>query len=114
MSPTKRSIDFPVSRLHARRRSLRGSMGVRVCAPSSWSHCRRTKLSTIPTVCPFAERYNAVAHPQYPSPPRTIIFTESPRVLGPSNTPPDHCSSLLPYKTKLSSLLQNSPLHQSA
>src|SRR6516164_5837826 len=49
-------------------------MGVRVCAPSSWSQRRRAKLSTTATSCPLRDRYKAVAQPQYPSPPNTAIF----------------------------------------
>src|ERR1700722_19343683 len=73
-----KSMFLPVSRVHVLRRSLSGRIGVNVCAPSSWSHCRRTKLSTIDTSCPLDERYNAVAQPQYPSPPRTITLIRFP------------------------------------
>src|SRR5579863_8159015 len=74
---------FPVSLDHVRNRSLSVSMGVSVGAPSSWSHCRRTKLSTIDTSCPCAERYSDVAHPQYPSPPKTINFIRFPWLRSP-------------------------------
>src|SRR5262245_17716544 len=64
----------PVIAFHTRRRSGSVRIGVRVSTPSSWSHCRRANLSTIETACPRFDRYRAVAHPQYPSPPRIEIF----------------------------------------
>ena len=43
----RRSMVLPVCSCQARRRSGRARIGVRVCTPSSKSHWRRTKLSTI-------------------------------------------------------------------
>src|SRR5271155_5573501 len=71
----------PVRRCQAVRRSESGRMGVRVCAPSSWSHWRRTKLSTMATSWPCFDKYKAVAQPQYPSPPSTAIFILPPRAI---------------------------------
>jgi len=45
------------------------AMGVRVSKPSCRSKVRLQRLSTMLTAYPRADRWSAVAHPQYPSPP---------------------------------------------
>jgi hypothetical protein len=58
-------LDGPPGVLLPDFQSLRqGADGVRVSTPSSWSHKRREKLSTMATSCPLADRYRAVAQPQ--------------------------------------------------
>src|SRR3974390_3163211 len=74
MSPMNDSITLPVSFCQTDSRSFRRRIGVKVSAPSSWSHKRRAKLSTIATEWPLRDKYRAVAHPQYPSPPNTALF----------------------------------------
>src|SRR4051794_13545947 len=50
-------------------------MGVSDSTSSSMSIFRRTRLSTIVTSWPTADRWSAVGHPQKPSPPSTRICT---------------------------------------
>src|SRR3954454_19256601 len=65
------SMCLPPTASHASRRVLSGLVGVSDSTSSSMSVLRRTRLSTIVTSCPAADRCSAVGHPQKPSPPRT-------------------------------------------
>jgi hypothetical protein len=67
-------MSFPVKAFQVRTRTSGDSIGVREAQPSSVSILRLERLSMMMTSCPTSARYNAVGHPQNPSPPRTSTF----------------------------------------